>query len=298
MNILVTGASGLIGSALLPYLLNKGHSVIKLEREKSPVSGLFWDPGNNIIELRNNKSFDAVIHLAGENVGDGRWTKKKKERIVSSRINGTSLISETIARLDPKPKIMLSASGIGFYGDQGNRIITENDSAGKGFLSDVCLKWEAATKPAKEAGIRVVYLRIAPVLSLKGGIIKKLLPVFKLGCGASMGPGTQYLSWIVMSDLMDAVDFILHNNTIEGPVNLCTPNPVTNFQFAKTLGRVVSRPVIFNLPSTVLKTIFGEMAKEELLFSTRAVPDRLINSNFEFTFPEVEKGLRNILKIP
>ncbi|MBA3035316.1 MAG: NAD-dependent epimerase/dehydratase family protein, partial [Desulfobacterium sp.] len=160
MNILVTGASGLIGSALIPYLIDRGNSVFKLERGKIPSSGLFWDPENNIIELPYNRSFDAVIHLAGENVGDGRWTAKKKERILSSRIDGTELISKTIAALEPKPQVMLSASGIGIYSDQGNRIITEADSPGNSFLSDVCCKWEAATKPAQKAGIRVVHMRI------------------------------------------------------------------------------------------------------------------------------------------
>ncbi|MFH2044138.1 MAG: TIGR01777 family oxidoreductase [Pseudomonadota bacterium] len=295
MDILITGASGFIGSALLPYLSAKGHRIFKLERGKKPESGLYWDIENNIIELPDKISFNAVIHLAGENVGDSRWTAKKKERILSSRIEGTHLISKTIASLDPKPQVMLSSSGIGIYGDQGKQIVTEATSPGKGFLADVCKKWEAETQLAEDAGIRVAHLRIAPVLSLKGGIIKRLLPFFKLGLGASMGPGTQYLSWIVMSDLMDAMDFILHNNSIKGAVNLCTPNPVTNYQFAKILGKVINRPAVLNLPGPVLKILFGQMAEEELLFSNQAIPERLINTDLKFAYPDLEKALRYVI---
>ncbi|MDY6911548.1 MAG: TIGR01777 family oxidoreductase, partial [Chloroflexota bacterium] len=226
MNILISGASGLIGSALVPYLQKEGHHIVKLTRNEQ--SAIFWDPEQGHIQLRESDSFEAVIHLAGENIADGRWNARKKERIRSSRIEGTTLLARTIAALERKPRVMLSASGIGIYGHQAERMLTEADPPGEGFLIDVSREWESATHPAQEAGIRVVHMRIAPVLSLKGGMLKRMVPFFKLGTGASLGTGKQYMSWIIMDDVVRAIDYLLNDESLQGPVNLCTPNPVTN----------------------------------------------------------------------
>lgn len=293
MNILVSGASGLIGSTLVPYLQDKGHSIVRLTRNEQ--DDVYWNPEKGIIQLPENKRFEAVIHLAGENIAEGRWNARKMKRIRSSRIEGTNILVGTITSLDPKPKVMLSASGIGIYGNQGKRILTEADPEGEGFLIDVSREWEAATRPAQEAGIRVAHMRIAPVLSKHGGMLKRMLPVFKLGLGTSLGSGKQYMSWITIDDTVRAIDHLLGNDSLIGPVNLCSPNPVTNHDFTKILGQVLHRPAIFNMPQLVLKIMFGEIADQELVSSTRAVPEKLTNTGFKFNYPELEEGLRHLL---
>lgn len=296
MNILISGASGLIGSALVPYLQNKGHHIVKLTRDEQ--NGVFWNPEQCIIQLPEKVCFEAVIHMAGDNIADGRWNTQKKQRIRSSRIDGTTLLSQTIATLDPKPKVMLSASGIGIYGNHGERVLTESDPPGEGFLIDVSREWEAATHSAEDAGIRVAHMRIAPVLTRDGSILKQMLPVFKLGLGASLGTGKQYMSWILIDDIVRAIDYLLNNASFKGPVNLCTPNPVTNQEFTKTLGRVLHRPAILKIPQPILKIVFGEIADQELVSSTRGMPEKLINSGFEFRYPEIEEGLNHLLTEP
>ena len=293
MNILITGASGLIGTELTPYLQKQGHQVMKLTRNQT--DDMYWRPEENIIHLPVDMHIDTVIHLAGENIAEGRWNKQKKQRIRSSRVEATALLARTISALEPKPKIMLSASGIGFYGDRGDRIITESDPAGVGFLADVSREWEAATRAAETTGIRVVHMRIAPVLSPNGGMLKRMLPAFRLGLGATLGSGKQYMSWITIDDVVRAMDFLLQTETLEGPVNLCTPHPVSNREFTKTLGRILHRPAVFRIPHPILKILFGELADKELVASSRAIPDRLIKSGFKFEYPELEKGLHHLL---
>jgi len=294
MNILISGASGLIGSALVPHLQKKGHHVLNLTRNKNRQDDIVWNPARGILNLPSSTKIDAVIHLAGENIADGRWNKQKKERIRSSRIVGTTLISKTIAALDDKPKVMLSASGIGYYGSRGDQVLTEADPPGNGFLVDVSRDWEAATSTAEEAGIRVVHLRIAPVLSTKGGTLKRLLPPFRLGFGASLGSGRQYMSWILIDDIVNVMWFLVKQDALAGPVNVCSPNPITNREFSKTLAEVLKRPAVFRIPSPVLKILFGELSGE-LLSSTRAVPVRLLNAGFEFNYPRLDVGLRHLL---
>jgi len=294
MNILISGASGLIGLALVPHLEKEGHNILKLTRDEKQQGSIVWNPAQGILDLPSSTNIDAVIHLAGENIAEGRWTKKKKQRILSSRIDGTGLISRRISELEVKPEVMLSASGIGFYGSQGDKVLTEADPPGDGFLVDVSRDWETATSPAEEAGIRVVHMRIGPVLSTKGGALKRMLPSFRFGFGATMGSGRQYMSWILIDDIISAMGFLLTSRELSGPVNLCSPHPVTNREFSKTLGKALKRPAVFHIPGLVLRILFGELSTE-LLSSTRARPDRLLKAGFEFRYPELDTGLRHLL---
>lgn len=295
MKILISGASGLIGSSLVPYLESRGHTVVSLVRDRSK-QGIFWDPPHGVIELPSDADIDTVINLSGENIANGRWTKQRKEKILSSRIDSTLLLARTAAGLNQRPKAFLSASGIGYYGDSKDVILNEDGPEGDGFLADVSWNWEVASLPAQEAGIRVVYLRISPVLSSDGGMLPRLLPLFNFGLGAALGSGRQYMSWIAINDLITAVDHILRDESLSGPVNMCSPNPVTNREFTKALNRVLKRPTLFRIPAFILKAIFGEMADEELLYSTRAVPQKLVDSGFEFKYPTIEKALRHVLR--
>lgn len=297
MKILVSGSSGFIGSALAPYLASRGHTILRLVRDHSQ-QGIFWDPQEgSIIDLPADANIDAVINLSGDNIAEGRWTKQKKEKIRSSRIDSTSLLAGMIVHLNPHPKVFLSSSGIGFYGNCGNVVVDETSPAGKGFLADVSREWEAATLAARQAGIRVANLRIGLVLGSEGGMLRRLLPLFKSGLGAVLGSGRQYMSWIAIDDLNAAIDYILDNKLLSGPVNLCAPNPVTNCEFTGTLNSILKRPTLFRLPSFMLCAVLGEMGKEELLYSTRAVPKKLTSSGFEFRYPNIEKTLRHVLRL-
>ena len=296
MNILISGSSGFIGSAIAPYLQSRGHTILRLVRDHSQP-GIFWDPGQGVIDLPADVNIDAVINLSGDNIAAGRWTKQKKEEILSSRIDSTLLLARTIARLNPHPKVFLSSSGIGFYGDCGNFTVDETSPAGRGFLVDVSRDWEAATMAARQAGIRVACLRISLVLGSEGGILRRLLPLFKAGLGPVLGSGNQYMSWIAMDDFSAAVEYLLSNRLLSGPVNLCAPNPVTNCEFTKTLNHILKRPTLFRMPSFMLNAMLGEMGKEELLYSTRAVPKKLTSSGFAFRYPDIEKTLRHLLRL-
>ena len=295
MNVLISGSSGFIGSALAPYLESRGHTVLRLVRDHSQ-QGVFWDPQQGIIDLPADANIDAVINLSGDNIARGRWTTQKKERIRFSRINTTSLLAGTIVCLSPHPEVFLSASGIGFYGNTGN-VVDETSPAGKGFLADVSREWEHATLTARQAGIRVANLRIGLVLGAEGGMLRRLLPLFKSGLGAVLGSGRQYMSWIAIDDLNAAIDYILCNKSLSGPVNMCAPNPVTNCGFTKTLNSILKRPTLFRIPSLILRAVLGEMGREELLYSTRAVPKKLISSGFEFRYPNIEETLQHVLRL-
>jgi uncharacterized protein (TIGR01777 family) len=295
MNILVTGASGLIGTSVARTLKLSGNTVLSLSRTPE-TDGFKWDPARGEIELPNNVNIDAVIHLAGENIARARWSKKQKEAILQSRSKGTRLLVNTIIRLKSPPKTLLSASGIGIYGDRRDVILDEDDRPGEGFLVDVAREWEAATKPASEAGMRVANLRMGVVMSKSGGVLKRLLPMFKCGLGAILGSGDQYMSWVTIDDVVRAIEYILTNEDIKGPVNMVAPNPVSNREFTKTLGVVLHRPAILKVPSWAIQAVYGEMGKELLLTSTRALPHRLLSSGFEFRFPYLEHGLRHVLR--
>ena len=298
MKIAITGSSGLIGSRLLQELERAGHAVTRIVRSdlESIPSVIPWNPDKGEIDAKGFEGIEAVIHLAGENIASRRWTAEQKLKIRDSRVNGTRLLSETIARLTEKPTVFVCASAIGFYGNRGQEIISEDSPPGQGFLADVCKDWESATRPAVEAGIRTVHLRIGVVLSPDGGALEKMLPPFRMGLGGKLGKGDQGMSWVVLDDVVGATLHVLKTETVSGPVNLVSPNPVSNLVFTKTLGSVLRRPTIFPVPSSVARVAFGEMADDLLLASTKVQPKRLQESDYEFRFPELDGALRHLLK--
>jgi hypothetical protein len=288
MKIAVTGSTGLVGSALVPLLQGGGHQVLRIRRPGH------WDPEKGTIDRSVFEGMDAVVNLAGENIAAGRWTAAKKARIRDSRVKGTKLLSEALAKLDVRPQVLLSSSAIGYYGDRGSELLREESAPGEGFLPDVCRQWEAATDSATRAGIRVVHLRTGLVLSSKGGAMGKMLLPFKLGVGGKIGSGRQYWSWISLDDLCGAIVHSLQAN-LHGPVNAVSPTPVTNLEFTKALGRAISRPTIFPMPAFAARIALGEMADELLLASARVEPTKLMASRFGFRHRELEATLRYLL---
>jgi len=298
MKILVTGSRGLIGSALVPCLTAAGHQVTRLVRgQLSPAeaSEISWNPDRGQLDPAALAGFDAVVHLAGENIAAGRWTAERKARIRDSRLVGTRLLSQTLAQLSRRPKVLVSASAVGFYGDRGEQPVDEASPPGAGFLAQVCRDWEAATGPAAAAGVRVVSVRIGLVLAARGGALAKMLPVFRWGLGGRLGSGRQYMSWITLDDVVAAIAHALATEALRGPVNLVAPQPVTNRQFTKALGRVLGRPALLPVPAFVLRAIWGQMAKELFLSSARVTPRRLLDSGYRFRDPELSAALRRLL---
>jgi hypothetical protein len=297
MKVLVSGSRGLIGSALVRFLAEGGHPVTRLVRGPARPGGteIPWGPTEGKLDPGMLESHDAVVHLAGENLTAGRWTPERKARIFNSRVRGTRLLAETLAGLAPPPKVMVCASAIGYYGDRGEEVLTEESSLGRGFLAELCREWEAASAPAAEKGVRVVRLRTGIVLSPAGGALKKMLLSFRLGLGGRLGSGQQYMSWIALDDVLAVVLRALIDDTLAGPVNAVAPNAVTNVEFTRTLGRVLMRPTIFAVPAFALRTIFGEMADETLLASNRVQPAKLLAHGFAFQYPELEGALRHVL---
>jgi uncharacterized protein (TIGR01777 family) len=297
MNILVTGSTGLIGSALVPFLTTGGHRVVRLVRSK-PKPGaaeVHWEPEAGNIDTAGLAGLDAVVHLAGENIAAGRWTSAQKARIRNSRVNGTRLLCESLARLAQPPKVLLCASAIGYYGDRGQEILQEDSPPGSGFLAEVCCEWEAATAPAAQRGIRVAHLRNGLVLSPAGGALAKMLLPFRLGAGGILGSGKQYWSWITLDDVVGAIHHALITDTLQGPVNVVAPHAVTNREFTKTLGSVLARPTLFPVPAFAARLAFGEMADELLLASTRVEPKQLLATGYTFHYPELDGALRHLL---
>jgi uncharacterized protein len=294
MKILVTGASGLIGSALVPSLTAAGHTVTRLVRSKPRPGEIRWDPLGGDIDKAGLEGQEAVIHLAGESIA-GRWTAKKKEEIRESRVKGTKLLAESLSRLANPPKVLLCASAIGYYGDRGQELLKEESPAGSGFLAKVCREWEAAADRAVRESIRVVRLRNGIVLSAAGGALKTMLLPFKFGVGGKIGSGMQYMSWIAIDDVLGIIHLAITNDTLRGPVNVVAPNPVTNLVFTKTLGRVIGRPTVLPMPAFAARLVLGEMAQELLLASTRVTPKRLLAADYHFKFPQLEPALRSIL---
>jgi hypothetical protein len=297
MNILVTGSSGLVGSALVFQLSSKGHSVKTLVRRapKHP-SEIRWNPPQSGPTPEQLQGIDAVIHLAGESIADGRWTEAKKTAIKDSRMLGTKILSDAVSRMPAPPKVMISASAIGYYGDRGTETLKEDSPAGRGFLPEVCQAWEAATAPAIQKKVRVVQLRFGFILSPVGGALAKMLLPFKLGLGGVLGSGNQYMSWIALDDALGVINYALFGDAIFGAVNTVAPQAVTNGEFTKTLGRVLSRPTILPLPAFVARLAFGEMADALLLCSAHVEPTYLIRSNYRFQYPDLEGALRHLLK--
>jgi hypothetical protein len=300
MRILVTGSTGLIGSALVPFLTASGHSVTRLTRSKNfsgdklGESVAYWNPDARKIDPAVFEGHDAVVHLAGENVA-GLWTQEKKKRIRKSRVEGTRLLSRSLAELGKPPKVLVCASAVGYYGNRGDEILTEESESGEGFLAEVCREWEEACEPTRKKGIRVVNLRIGLVLSPEGGALKTMLPPFRLGVGGTIGSGNQYISWISIDDMVGIIHHAINQENLNGPVNSVAPNPVTNREFTKTLAWVLGRPSFLSVPEFAIRLLTGEMAEEMLLASTRAVPKKLLDSGYKFRYPELEGALRHLL---
>jgi uncharacterized protein (TIGR01777 family) len=297
LNILITGSSGLVGSKLSASLDQKNHRILRMVRKK-PVSEdqVHWDPLLAKLDVRALEGVDAAVHLAGESLFGIRWTADKKHRIRESRIRGTQLLSESLASLSLPPKVLVSASAIGYYGDRGEEQLQEGSRAGTGFLPDLCVQWEKATEPAAVKGIRVVNLRMGIVLSAAGGVLSIMRPVFRMGLGGKTGSGRQYISWIALEDLTDIIEFVIRNESLRGPVNAVAPNPVTNRTFTRTLGQALSRPTLCMLPRFAARLAFGEMADALLLASTRVQPSRLLDEKYIFRFPTLEAALRHALR--
>jgi uncharacterized protein (TIGR01777 family) len=296
MKILVSGASGLIGAALVPFLTTGGHLVSRLVRAQPQAGGreILWDPNHGINNRDKLEGFDAVVHLAGENL-IGRWTADKRTRIHSSRVIGTKTLCETLVQLASPPQVVVSASAIGYYGDRGAEVLTEESAAGTGFLADVCREWEDATRPAVERNLRVVTARIGIVLSPTGGALAQMLLPFRLGLGGVIGSGEQYMSWVALDDVVGAIHHALTTDTLRGPVNVTAPQPVTNHEFTTALGRTLGRPTWLPLPAGVIRMALGEMADELLLSSARVEPRRLQEATYPFRHPELTGALRYML---
>jgi uncharacterized protein (TIGR01777 family) len=295
MHIAVTGSGGLVGSALVPFLTMGGHEIIRLVRSSPSGDDIFWNPAEGIQDLSRLEGVDALVHLAGENIAAGRWTPQRKDEIRGSRVEGTRRLSESVAKLSSRPKVVVSASAIGYYGDRDSEVLTEGSAPGKDFLAQTCREWEAATEPASRAGIRVVHLRFGMVLSPAGGALKKMLLPFKLGLGGRIGNGKQYVSWVAIDDAVGAIHHAICTEAVRGPVNVVSPNPVTNGEFIGILARVLLRPAILPVPAFGARLAFGELADALLLASQRVRPERLQSSGYRFRFPDLEDALRHVL---
>lgn len=298
MKILVTGTNGLIGSDLVPFLEARGHRVIRLIRERlgRDASTIIWHPDTGEVESQLLDGFDAVVHLAGENIADARWTPQKKALIRDSRVRGTRLLCETLARLSKPPRVLVAASAIGIYGSRGEESLTEASAPGQGFLADVCREWEAAMEPAKRRGVRLVPLRFGMVLSPDGGALWEMLLPFQFGLGGPVAGGAQFWSWISLLDAISAIEFALRHDSLRGPVNAVAPLAVTNAEFSRQLGHALRRPAVMPIPAWAVRLAFGEMADETLLASARVEPKKLLAAGFQYQHPTLEVALHHLLR--
>jgi uncharacterized protein len=294
LTVAITGSSGLIGNALRHFLTTGGHRVIKLVRDSRQVGegAIYWNPGTGEIDKNGLAGADAVVHLAGTPIAPGRWTDDRKRAILNSRVQGTELVARTLAEMADGPKVLVSMSGVNYYGDRGSETLDESAKPGGGFLGDVCRAWEAATRSAERAGVRVVMLRAGPVLSPSGGPLGEMLLPFKLGLGGRIGSGKQYLSWIDHDDIVSAIYHALYTDSLRGPVNATAPHPVPNATFASALGRALGRPTVIPVPRLAVKALFGQLGTEALLWGQRVVPRKLLDSGFTFFYEGVEDSLR------
>lgn len=290
MRVLIAGSGGLIGAALCEHLVLTGHQVIRLVRG---LGG--WNPAQGELDTHRVKGFDAIVHLGGADISAKRWNDDYKKTIRDSRVNSTRLLASRIAATRDKPKVLVVASAVGIYGDRGSDLLTEADQPGEGFLADVGKQWEAAADEARDAGVRVVHARMGMVIDHRGGALTKMMLPFKLGLGGILGSGEQYWSWISLVDAVLGITYAIENQNTQGPVNLVSPHAVTCYEFVKTLGRVLKRPVILTVPAFVLRLHLGQMADELLLASTRADPKALRHAGFTFQNPQLEDALRQIL---
>jgi len=295
LSIAVTGASGLIGNALIPVLTTAGHAVIRLVRRTPGPGEAAWNPGAEQIDATALEGVDVVVHLAGESIASARWTGERKRTIRQSRVVGTGLLARTLAALDRKPRLLVSASAIGIYGNRADASLTESDPPGTGFLAELGRDWEGAVLPASQAGIRVVLPRFGIVLASKGGALAKMLPPFRLGIGGRLGSGRQWMSWLSIDDAVGIIEHAIAHPELSGPVNAVAPEPVTNAEFTRSLGTVLGRPAVLPVPTFALELLFGEMAGEALLGSQRVLPRRLEETGYAFRDPLLLPALRRLL---
>jgi uncharacterized protein len=294
VKIVVSGASGLIGTALVPALRSAGHDVTRLvRREESAADEIQWDPTAGELDGDRLRGVDAVVSLSGANLGK-RWTAARKREILDSRVRTTELLARTAAGLDPQPTVFVSAGGTGIYGNRGDEILTEESALGSGFLADIGKAWVAAAEPARDAGIRVVTFRQGVVLTRRGGALARMLTPFKLGVAGRVGSGKQWLPWVTVADLVAGYEFVLERD-LAGAVNLSAPNPVTNEQFAKALGKALRRPTVIPTPALAIRTLYGEMGEAVLLEGQRVLPARLVDAGFEFSAPTIDVALSHAL---
>jgi len=298
MKILVSGSHGLVGSALIKSLTEDGHEAVRLVRGGRAFGSpqVEWDLTRGVVDQQELEGMDAVIHLAGESIASSRWTELKKHEIRESRVYSTTLLSETLAELSRPPSVLLCASAIGYYGDRGDELLSETSAPGDDFLASVCVDWEQATRPAAEKGIRIVNTRFGIILDRDGGALAKMLFPFRMGIGGRIGDGRQWMSWITLEDVVAALKFVLLDHALSGPVNFVAPNPVTNAEFTKTLGRVLSRPTFLPIPEFGVRLAFGEMGDALLLSSQRVAPSVLEDTGFPFYWPTLEPALRHLLR--
>ncbi|MFO0820994.1 MAG: TIGR01777 family oxidoreductase [Pirellulales bacterium] len=293
--VLVTGASGLVGQALLPRLEAAGYRTRAMRRGRCTGSDICWSPDTGVADKSQLEGAGAVVHLAGENIAAGRWNAAKKQRIRDSRVQGTQRLCESLAALKSPPQTLICASATGFYGNRGTEELTEDSPAGSGFLSDVCVEWERAARPAVERGIRVVHLRIGVILTPAGGALQKMLLPFKLGVGGVVGSGSQYWSWVSLDDVVGAIAHCLAHDEISGPVNAVAPSPVTNREFTKALGKALHRPTIFPMPAFAARLALGEMSDALLMASTRVLPTKLEASGYHFRHADLSSAFHDML---
>lgn len=294
----ISGANGLVGTELSAHLQEHGYAVVPMIRPQSRWEGeaLRWEPSKKEIDLHGLNGVDTVVHLSGESIANGRWTNAKKQRIRSSRVDVTRFLAQSLCRLDQPPKTLICASAVGYYGDRGEEVLDESSAPGRGFLPDVCQEWEAAANPARQAGIRVVHLRFGVILSSKGGALKQMLTPFRIGVAGVLGNGKQYMSWVSMTDTIHIIRYCIENTNLEGAINVTSPNPVTNYEFTKTLGAVLSRPTLIPAPAIGLKLVLGEMADALLLASTCAIPKKLLEAGYHFHFTHLREALKTELR--
>lgn len=297
MRIAISGSTGLIGSQLAATLTGQGHSVTRLVRSPQGAGGgaVVWNPDGSTIDKAALEGHDGVVHLAARNIASERWTLEVKAQIKETRVSGTRLLCRALSELSNPPKVLVSASAVGFYGNRGDEVLTEGSALGTGFLAETCAEWESATEAAAAKGIPVAKMRIGVVMSPKGGALAKMLPPFRLGLGGPIGSGRQYMSWISLDDIVGAIIHVLSKDGLSGPVNGVAPHPVTNAEFARILGKVLGRPAIFPMPAFAARFAFGEMADELLLASTRVEPVKLASSGYQFVHPDLETALRALL---
>jgi len=298
MKIAVTGSTGLVGEAFIDDAKHHGDEIVRVVRSNPQPGDCLWNVKDETIDAAALEGVDAVVHLAGENIAEGSWNEAKRKRIVESRSNGTQLIAKTIAKLQNPPQVLISASATGYYGSRADEVLTEESAPGEGFLVDVCRQWEESAEPARAAGIRVAHPRIGIVLTPKGAALKKMLLPFKMGVGGRVGSGQQWWSWITLPDLINCIRFAIENESITGPFNAVSPQPLTNADFTKVLASVLSRPAFFPVPAFGLRMLLGQMADDLLLASTRVQPVVLENAGYQFVHPDLETALRDLLDRP